>query len=131
MTPKEAQLQRRQTEKSVALAAIAEVFQLIEQARGIPDDWERVHLAHAIAAVFSGCYGLALAEAHGARVPSVDRSTAASLPRDEVYGQCDLALLKRAWRAAEAEPVRQFPHLGPIEVGGPSPEPQQGKAWVR
>jgi hypothetical protein len=36
------------------------------------------------------------------------------LAADEVYNQYDIALLRQALKAAEAEPVQPFPHFGPI-----------------
>jgi hypothetical protein len=114
MDQQDAHMQRREEEKSVALADIANALEAITQEHRRADTWERVYLAHALAAVFSGCYRLASTEARLAQTPPDQQSPTPGLPNDPVFNQFDLPLLWKAWNEAKAEPVRQFPHLGPI-----------------
>jgi hypothetical protein len=73
-----------------------------------------VHFARGLASLFSGAYGLAFTEADLGLTPPSERSPTAKLPSDPVLDQCNIAMLKRALMAAEAEPVREFPRFGPI-----------------
>ena len=107
-------MQKRTSEKAEALTLITGVLHLIERQRREPDAWERVYLAYALSSVFSGCYGLAATEARLALTPQDERSADAHLPTDAVFERCDLKLLKKVKIEAEAAPVRQFAHLGPV-----------------
>jgi hypothetical protein len=60
---------KREIEKANALTAIAGLLHLIQSEHRNPDHWERVHLASAFAAVFSGCYGVAATEVQLAVIP--------------------------------------------------------------
>jgi hypothetical protein len=116
--PDEMHMQRRGNEKDAAIAKIARVLNELGEQRRNPDHWERVCLVRALSEVFSGCYSLALTDAHHALTPLDERSPFAKLPNDPLFDRCDLGLLWRALHEAKGEPVREFPHLGPIIVTG-------------
>ncbi|MFL5251961.1 MAG: hypothetical protein ACJ8AI_03570 [Rhodopila sp.] len=79
------------------------------------DQWERVHLARGLAAVFSGCYGIGASEAALALLPVEERSPSAKVPADPIYRRLDLTLFERALSEVWAEPARQVPYFGAIE----------------
>ncbi len=114
MDQQDAHTRAREEQKSTALAEIAVALHALDQERRNPDEWERVYLGYALAAVFSGCYGLATTEARLSQTLPAGRSSNPGLPKDPIFNQFDLPLLWRAWNEAKAEPVRQFPHLGPV-----------------
>jgi hypothetical protein len=116
MSDERIHMQSREAEKSTAVAEICFVLDHLVEQRRNPDHWERVCLARAVGALFSGCYSLATVEARITMIPPNQRSPFANLPTDEFFDWCDLPLLRRALNEAIAEPVRQFPHLGPIEI---------------
>lgn len=110
----DAHMQGREEARNIALADIAAALQVMEHERRNPDAWERVCLVQALTAVFSGCYELATSEARLALITLDQRSPTTNLPHDPILSRCDLPLLMRVLRAAKAEPVKQFPHLGPV-----------------
>ena len=112
--PKE-RMQQREAEKADALVSIDAAIATFDALRRNPDQWERVHLVRALVSVFSGRYGIALTAARLAVTPPTQR-VEALLPHDPTVDQCDLPMLVQLTKAARAEPVRRFPHLGPIEV---------------
>lgn len=114
MEPADPHMLEREEEKRAALASLADVLTTIRQQQREPDLWERVHLAYGFASAFSGCYGLAAAEGELALTPPNERSPEARLPTDPIFERCDVALFARVLAAARAEPVRRFPHFGPI-----------------
>jgi hypothetical protein len=116
MSDEPTHIQSRQAEKSVAVAEISLALDQLAEQRRNPDQWERVCLVHAFAAVFSGCYRLAAVEARLAMTPPSERSPYANLPADPFFDRCDLPLLKQVLREAAAEPVCEFPHLGPVQI---------------
>ena len=83
-----------------------------------PDAWERVCLAQALLAFFSGCYELATSEARLALTTPDQRSPTTNLPNDPIFSRCDLPLLMQELRKAKTEPVKQFPHFAAI-LNGP------------
>jgi hypothetical protein len=115
MEQDDVRVQRRKIEKDTATSEIALALGRLEADRRDPDHWERVCLFDALRSVFAGCYGLATSYARSALLPPSTRSSE-NLPNDPIYQRCDLALLFRALDEAMKEPVRRFPHLGPIEI---------------
>lgn len=123
-------MQRREAEKSTALAEIANVLQIVDCERRMPDRWERVCLFDAFTAIFAGCYGVATSEARLALIPASKRSLEVRLSNSPIYDQCDLPLFTRVFQAAQSEPAHRFPHFGPVElkeatIGNPA------KSWLR
>jgi hypothetical protein len=107
-------MQRREGDKANAVADIGLALHVIDQQRRNPDTWERVYLVHALSSTFAGCYGLASTEAQLAMTPPDQRGAMPASSTDPIFDRCDLPLLMKALRAAQEEPVREFPHLGPI-----------------
>lgn len=114
MNRQDVHMQEREEARNVALADIAAALQVMEHERRNPDAWERVCLVQALIAIFSGCYELATSEARLALISPDQRSPTTNLPNDPIFSRCDLPLLMQAWLAAKSEPVKQFPHFGPI-----------------
>jgi hypothetical protein len=111
-------MRRRKADKDGATAEIASALNRLTDERREPDGWERVYLVDALSSVFRGCYGLAITEVRLAMISPSERSPSAHLPYDPVFDRYDLTVLSKALRAAMAEPVQRFPHLGPIELTG-------------
>jgi hypothetical protein len=109
-------MQERDAEKTVDLESLADALSAFRQLHRELDQWERVHLARGLAAVFSGCYGTGAIEAALALTPEIERSPTAKLPRDPCYERLDLTFFERALDEIWGEPARRFPHFGPIEV---------------
>lgn len=110
-------MQERETEKIADLESLADALAAFRQLHRDLDQWERVHLARGLAAVFSGCYGSGAIEAALALTPEMARSPRAKLPTDPFYERLDLATFERALNEIWAEPARRFPHFGPIVAG--------------
>jgi hypothetical protein len=113
--------QEQAARRLAAVAAIEDSISTIGGEDRAPDQWERVSLVSAISMLFRGAYTLALVEAGKALTPPNERSLSANLPTDPIYDRCDIALLRAALREAEAEPLRLWPHFGPIvftQTGG-------------
>lgn len=100
-------------EKRRATARIADAISSIENQNRQPDQWERVFLAQAVAALFNGAYRLAEVDAALSMTPTDHRSPFPNLPTDPIFDRCDIALLRTALRQAESEKVRRFPAFGP------------------
>ena len=109
-------MKRRQAEKDEAIAAVWVVLNALNAARRQPDLWERICLSRALAALFSGCYSLAMVKARTARTPQDERGHTVSLTIDPVIARMDITLAQKALTLAQSEPLRQFPHLGPVEI---------------
>ncbi|MFL5288701.1 MAG: hypothetical protein ACJ8AW_49050 [Rhodopila sp.] len=109
-------MEDREAEKLADLEALADALAAFRQLRRALDQWERVHLARGLAAVFSGCYGTGATEATLALMPIEERSPSAKVPTDPVYQRFDLTLFERALSEVWAEPARRVPYFGPIEV---------------
>jgi len=105
----------REAEKLADLEALADALAAFRQLRRPLDQWERVHLARGLAAVFSGCYGTGASEAALALMPIEERSPSAKVPADPFYQRLDLALFERALSEVWAEPARRVPYFGSIE----------------
>ena len=61
------------TEKTADLESLADALAAFRQLHRDLDQWERVHLARGLAAVFSGCYGAGTIEAALALTPGARR----------------------------------------------------------
>jgi hypothetical protein len=104
-------MQERETEKLADLEGLADALAAFRQLRRDLDQWERVHLARGLAAVFSGCYGIGAIEAALALTPEIERSPSAKLPADPSYQQLDLAVFERALNDVWEEPARRLPRI--------------------
>ena len=109
-------MQEREAEKTADLESLADALAAFRQLNRDLDQWERVHLARALAAISSGCYGAGAIEAELALTPEIERSPRAKLPADPVYERLDLDIFERALDEIWAEPARRFPHFSRIEV---------------
>src|SRR3978361_2096873 len=98
-------LKAREAEKLADLECLADALAAFRQRQRDLDQWERVHLALALAAVTSGCYGIGELEATLALTPEIERSPSAKLPSDPIYERFDLALFERALSEAWTEPA--------------------------
>jgi hypothetical protein len=114
----EAHLREREAEKEEAVMAVEEALARIEQQEREPDQWERVFIAEAIGAIFRGSYGLGCTDVAVGMTPPSGRSPVPMLPQDPLYNRCNITLLRDALQEAKAEPVRPFPHHGPIVFTG-------------
>jgi hypothetical protein len=103
----------RMEEKRRATARIADAISTIENQDRQPDQWERVFLAQAIAALFTGAYRLAEVDAALSLTPTHQRSPFPNLPTDSIFDRCDIVLLRTAFRQAESQEVSRFPAFGP------------------
>lgn len=101
---------KRSRQKARAVEDIKRALVAVSSARRKPDQWEQECLVHAIGALFRGLYPLASANVEKAYTPREQRA----YPLRDRSTHYDLDFLQRAFVAAEAEPVRQFPHFGPI-----------------
>lgn len=108
------QLRERSADKNEARACLRESMARIEAQGRQPDMWERVCLAHGISALFRGQYSLAAIDAELALTPANRRSPQWKPPSNPVFARYDFRLLRAALADAEKEPVRPFPHFGPI-----------------
>jgi hypothetical protein len=108
-------MQEREAEKMADLESLADALAAFRQLHRNLDQWERVHLARGLAAVFSGCYGAGAIEAALALTPEIERSPRANLPTDPCYERLDLAIFEQALDEMWGEPARRFPHFGRIE----------------
>ena len=109
-------MKAREAEKLADLESLADALSAFRQRQRGLDQWERVHLALGLAAVWSGCYGIGELEAALALTPEIERSPSAKLPSDPIYERFDLALFERALSEAWTEPARRFPRFGRIEA---------------
>lgn len=105
-------------EKVRGAEGIEAVLSALENAQREPDPWESSCLAEGIGALFRGLYRLALVEAEMALTPVDQRSKEGSPKHSKRFS---LRELRSAFAVAEAEPVRPFPHFGPIHF------PEDGK----
>src|SRR6202012_5794902 len=96
----------REAEKTADLESLADALAAFRQLRRDLDQWERVHLARGLAAVFSGCYGTGAIEAALALTPEIGRSPSAKLPTDPSYARLDLAIFEHALNEMWGEPAR-------------------------
>lgn len=115
MEPSDPHMQERETEKDADLESLADALAAFRQRSRPLDQWERVHVARGLAAVFAGCYGAGTIEAALALTPVEERSPSAMIPSDPSYDRMDLALFERVLDQVWAAPARRFPHLGPVE----------------
>jgi len=104
-------LRERATEKALACDAFEEVLLVIEAEIREPDDWERVCLADALAALSRGAYRQARMLAEKALTPVYERS---NVSRSSEFNSLSLSMLTRSFATVRAERLRASPHLGPI-----------------
>jgi hypothetical protein len=109
-------IQEREAEKQADLESLADALSAFRQLRRELDQWERVHLARGLAAVFSGCYGVGAIEAALALTSEIERSPSAKLPTDPSYERLNLAIFERALDEMWGEPARRVPYFGPVEM---------------
>jgi hypothetical protein len=114
--PSDKHMQEREAERIADLEALADALAAFRQLHRELDQWERVHLARGLAAVFSGCYGAGAIEAELALTPEIERNPRAKLPTDPFYQRLDLATFEHALDEIWAEPARRSPYFGPIEL---------------
>ena len=103
----------RRGEKERATTNIANAIAIIDIQGRQPDQWERVFLAQAIAALFMVAYRLADVDAALALTPSNERSPFPNLPSDPIFDRCDIALLRAALLQARSGDVKRFPSFRP------------------
>jgi hypothetical protein len=108
-------LRERAAEKARCIAAIETSIDVVEAGRSEPDRWERYYLANAIANLSRGAYGLGAVEAQLALTPPAERARDPGEAGDPVYNRFGIASLRHALREAVAEPLRRWPHIGPIK----------------
>jgi hypothetical protein len=109
-------MDEREAEKLADPEALADALASFRQLRRTLYQWERVHLARGLAAVFAGCYGAGATEADLALTPVDQRSPSATVPTDPFYRRLDLDLVERALSEVWAQPARRVPYFGPIEL---------------
>ena len=109
--PPDKHIQEREAEKLATLESLADVLAAFRQIGRDLDQWERVHLAYSLAAVFSGCYNLGAVEAALALTPENERSPSAKLPTDPAYQQLSLTIFERALNDLWEEPARRLPRF--------------------
>jgi len=98
----------RRTERHGACIWIERVLGQIKAACRLPDEWEGEKLAIAIGSLYRASYWAAEIAAKDALVPISQRRNFSG------PGKYSLEALSRAFEIARAEPVKPFPHLGPI-----------------
>jgi hypothetical protein len=114
--PPDKHMQEREAEKTADLESLADALAAFRQLNRDLDQWERIHLARGLSAVFSGSYDAGAIEAALALTPEIERSPRAKLPTDPFCERLDLAIFERALDEMWGEPARRFPHFGPIEM---------------
>lgn len=98
-----------------ALDALASAVAHFDNAGLEPDTWQGWNLAKAFNEMTRGCYSSAAISVRDAMLPQQGRPQG-KIPND--FGTIDRNLLSRLLENAHAEPVRQFPHHGPIVYEG-------------
>jgi hypothetical protein len=94
-----------------ALNMLASAVAHFDEAGFDPDAWQGWNLAQAFNEMTRGCYSSAAISVRDAILPKHERPLD-KLPND--FGTIDRRLLSRLLENARAEPVRQFPHHGPL-----------------
>ena len=107
----------RAAEKASAVENIEIALRAVESSGCEPDWWEREQLVEAIGALFRGAYRLALCEAELALAPRNERSPDTTAKCGDL-ARFSLSDLRRAFVVAKDEPLRRFPHSGPIVFTG-------------
>ena len=97
--------------KGAVAEALESVLDKIDRCGREPDAWERAHLVTAISLLFRGAYSLAGLQTADAAASPERRSPDPHLPDLPPYGT---KLLRLALAEAVAEPLREWPHFGPI-----------------
>jgi hypothetical protein len=98
-----------------AAKAIETALSALEKTQREPDAWESAYLAHAISEYLRGMYRLALIDA-GTTLTPIDRRGDKG-PADQTE-RFSLGALRKAFAGVQDEPIRQFPHFGPIRFTG-------------
>ena len=104
----------RVQEKADAVEAIENALTTIEGQHGEPNLWEREFLSQAIGWLYRGAYRSAAVNARLALAPQSERSSVTNIQSDPLLDRCDIAKLREALQESTAQPVREFPHLGPV-----------------
>jgi hypothetical protein len=102
----------RVQEKTDAVKAIEGALSTIEGQHREPDLWEREFLSQAIGWLYRGSYRSAAVNARLALTLQNER--VADIQPYPLLDRCDIAKLREALHESTAQPVREFPHLGPI-----------------
>ena len=108
------ELADRKRDKRIATAYLRESIATIGAEGRQPDMWERACLTHGISALLRGQYSMSAMDAELALTPPTQRSPQWRPPSDPFFARCDLALLANTLAEVAEEPVRAFPHFGPI-----------------
>ena len=111
----------RVQEKADAVEAIENALTTIESQHPELDLWGREFLSQAIGWLYRGAYRSAAVNAQLALTPPSERSSVTNIQSDPLLDRCDFAKLREALQESTAQPVREFPHLGPINF-----EPNRG-----
>ncbi len=98
-----------------AAKVIGTALSSLEREQRKPDRWESDCLAQSINAYFRGMYRLALVEAAKALTPISQRGDEGPMEPAETFS---LSALRSAFTGIRTEPVREFPHFGPIHFVG-------------
>ena len=98
-----------------ALSALASAVAYFDELGLEPDAWQGWNLAQAFNEMTRGCYSSVAISVRDAMLPKQGRPQG-KIPND--FGTINRNLLSRLLENAHAEPVRQFPHHGPIVYTG-------------
>jgi hypothetical protein len=107
----------RRPEKACAVGSITIALRAMESLGRDLDWWEREHLVEAIGALFRGAYRLASFNAELALAPTNERSREATAKCGD-SGRSSLPDLRSAFLVAAQEPLKRFPHFGPVVFAG-------------
>ena len=106
----------RQAEQNVAVEAVVEILDTIEDERRDPDLWERAHIVRSINCIFRGLYALAVTEARLALTPLEQRGVGDRAFADDPL-LADISLRTARLALAEAAlVVVEHPSFGPIKL---------------
>lgn len=97
--------------KEYVAGAIGSVLDKIDRELREPDAWELAYLVAAISMLFRGAYDLAGLHTMDAAASPERRFGSAPPPNLPHY---DTTVLRKALNEAVAEPLREWPHFGPV-----------------
>jgi predicted nucleic acid-binding protein len=106
----------REYEMRNAVDAVQASISFFEKEKREPDFWEKDCLVEAICAIGRGNYYYAVNEVYLMFIPQSEREMKTEL--DNKIEKFNLSRLRKALEAVAAEPVRRFPHFGPIIFAG-------------
>jgi hypothetical protein len=107
-------IERRTAEKQAAVEQVAAALDELADCNRPLDQWERVNLIEAIGMIYRGSYSMGAITANIALTSPEQRGMGPPLPAGGVYDTISLAQLSQALMLAKDEPLREFPHFGPI-----------------